>query len=72
MHSRRAKVKAKGRAKEEKAKKDATVVSRGKAVASSDRHGSLRQAGASSARVSTGPLNALKMLEGGSAQSGTA
>ena len=61
MHSRRAKVKAKGRAKEEKAEKEATVVSQGKAVASLDRHGSLLQAGASYARVSTGPLNAPKM-----------
>ena len=61
MHSRRARLRAKERANEEKAEKEATVVSQGKAVASLDRHGSLRQAGALSARVSAGPPNAHTM-----------
>ena len=60
MHFRRVKVRAKERAKEEKAEKEATVVSQGKVVASLDRHGSLLPVGALSARVSTGPQNALK------------
>ena len=61
MHFRRVKSTAKGRAKEEKAEKEATVVSQEKAAVSLDRRGNILPAGALSARVSTGLLSAPKM-----------
>ena len=58
MHSRRAKVRAKEKAKEEKAEKEETAVSRGKAAVGVVRRGNRLPEGALSAKVSTGPQNA--------------
>ena len=58
MHFRRAKVRAKEKAKEEKAEKEETVVNQGKAAAGVDRRGNRLPVGALSAKVSTGPQNA--------------
>ena len=54
MHFRRARVRAKERAKEEKAEKEETVVNQGRV----DRRGNRLPVGALSVRVSTGPQNA--------------
>ena len=61
MHSRRARAKAKGKAREEKAEKEETAVSQEKEEVRADRRGNRLPVGASSARVSTGPPNADKM-----------
>ena len=58
MHFRRARVGAKERANEEKAEKEETVVSQGKAAVSRDRRGNRLLEGASSVKVSTGLQNA--------------
>ena len=58
MHFRRARARAKERAKEEKAEKEETVVSQGKAAVSQDRRGNRLPVGALSVRVSTGPQSA--------------
>ena len=58
MHCRRAKVRAKEKAKEEKAEKEETAANREKAVHEADRRGNRLPVGALSVRVSTGPQNA--------------
>ena len=55
----RAKAKARERAKEEKAEKEETVVSQEKVATGVGHLGNRLLAGASSAKVSTGPPNAL-------------
>ena len=61
MHSRRVKVRAKERAKEEKAEKEETAASQEKEEARADRRGNRLPVGALSAKVSTGPQSALTM-----------
>ena len=58
MHFRRAKVKAKEKAKEEKAEKEDTVANQGKAAARVDHRGNRVPVGALSVRVSTGSQSA--------------
>ena len=58
MRFRKVKVRAKERAKEEKAEKEETAVSQEKVETGADRRGSRLPVGALSARVSTGPQNA--------------
>ena len=58
MHFRRVKVRAKERAKEEKAEKEETVANQGKAAVRVDRRGNRLPVGALSVRVSTGLQNA--------------
>ena len=72
MHFKRAKVRAKEKAKEEKAENEETAANQEKAVARVDRRGNRLPVGALSARVSTGPPNAPKCYEEGTAQSGRA
>ena len=59
MHSRKARARAKEKAREEKAEKEETAVSQEKVETGADRRGSRLPVGALSARVSTGPRNAL-------------
>ena len=59
MHFRRAKVRAKGKAKEEKVVKEEMAANQEKEEHEADRRESHPLAGALSARVSTGPQNAL-------------
>ena len=59
MHSKRAKVRAREKAKEEKVVKEETAANQEKDERAADRRGSRLPVGALSARVSTGPRNAL-------------
>ena len=61
MHFRRAKEKARGKAKEETVVKEEMAANQEKEEHEADRRESHLPAGALSARVSTGPRNALKM-----------
>ena len=61
MHSKRAKARAREKAKEEKAAKVETVANLEKEERAAARRGSRLLEGALSARVSTGPPNALTM-----------
>ena len=61
MHFRRAKARAKEKAKEEQVVKEEMAANQEKEEHEVDGRGSHLPVGASSARVSTGPLNAPKM-----------
>ena len=61
MHFRRAKVRAREKAKEEKVVKEEMAANQEKEEHEADRRESHLPAGALSARVSTGPQNALTM-----------
>ena len=61
MHSRRARVRAKERAKEEKAENEETAVSQEKAAAKVDRREKRLPVGALFAKGSTGPRSAPTM-----------
>ena len=61
MHFRRVKVRAKERAKEEKAEKEEMAANQGKAAARVDRRGNRHPVGVLSVRVSTGHRSAPTM-----------